>query len=569
MNSNALGAVLSRWWVIALLTALGALLGALPSPEKVNDESLGTTYQATHTMLLNNPDAAYASTTAVSPNQITLLATVGEVPERVLDQVDFGGNAAELATTVQVTFDQTSGALTFTTTQPTAELAVAVADGFANETNSYITTRQDQVYEDRLGASRVRLDALKADLETKSADLAASPENAVLQAEVDAVRNEYTVALEQNRALTQDRASLSFTTIDSAEAVGITDTGGLGAPRSRTTRGILGALVGGTLGIGVAVVLARLDRKLRTREQIETVTGLRARVVIPKAKDDKQAQRVLTSGSHDSLSDAYRTLRNVVGFMHTTLPSADRARITLVVSPGPGEGKTTLASNLAATFAETGLNTVAVNTDFRRPQLANRLMDNAWETTPYILEDLAWLEPEQLLRPSSTAHLQVLDLAGLGTPDELARVTASVLPRVAQTCDAIVVDTSPVTATAEVLELVPLADLIIVVVRTGRTEMEAAQRTIAILKDLTTAPLLLVIAGMKQEQTAYYYDYRERRRKDPPANTKMPARRAIDPMASRGTTTPTPPPPIPGGPARLDLDEIDEFLRQQPPPRER
>ncbi len=60
------------------------------------------------------------------------------------------------------------------------------------------------------------------------------------------------------------------------------------------------------------------------------------------------------------------------------------------------------------------------------------------------------------------------------------------------------------------LELVPLADLIVVAVKVGRSEIEAAERTIAILRDLTTAPLLLVITGMKQERRHYYYDYSER-----------------------------------------------------------
>jgi polysaccharide biosynthesis transport protein len=365
---------------------------------------------------------------------------------------------------------------------------------------------------------------------------------------------------------------LSFTTIDRAEAVAITQSGGLGAPRSRTSRGLLGAMVGGVLGVGVAMALARLDRKLRTREQAEDITGLRARVIIPKAKDDRHAQAIISGGRHDALSDAYRTLRNVVGFVQTSLPPVDRARITLIVSPGPGEGKTTLASNLAATFAETGQRTVAVNTDFRRPQLGVRLTDDPWAPIPYILEDLAWVEPDQLLRPTKLANLAMLDLGGLGSPDELARVTASLLPRLAAECDAMVVDSSPVGATAEVLELVPLADVIIVVVRMGRTEMESAQRTMSILRDLTNAPLLLVIAGMKQERPEYYYDYKDRRQRTvEPAGKKQ--RRSDGPTASNGRP-PNGTPTSTGSPtttraSQLDLDEIDEFLRQQPPPPQR
>lgn len=560
MNSNALRAILSRWWVVALMTAVGALLGALPSPKAVDDESLATTFQATHTLLLNDPSAV-SGTSFISPNQVTLLATVGEVPERVQALVDYPGNAAELASTVQVAFDQNSGALTFTTTQPTGEQAVLIADGFADETSSYLAERQDQVYEDRLAASRERVDRLKIELDSLSDRLVASPDDQALIAETDAVRNQYTVALEQNRSLSESPTVLSFTTIDRAEAVAITANGGLGAPRSRTTRGLLGAMVGGALGVGVAIALARLDRRIRTREQAEDVTGLRARVIIPKAKDEKHALAVVSSGRHDSLSDAYRTLRNVVGFVHGSLPPVNRARITLIVSAGPGEGKTAVSSNLAATFAETGQRTVAVNSDFRRPQLATRLTDNPWDPTPYILEDLAWVEPAQLLRATRFQNLSMLDLGGLGTPDELARVTASLLPRLAEDFDAIVVDTSPVAATAEVFELVPIADVIILVVRTGRTEMETARRTIAILKDLTTAPVLLVITGMKQERPEYYYDYKDRRQAAAPPPKSSKQRRDAD----RVGASPVAPTAVVPRRAQLDLDEIDEFLRRQPP----
>jgi Mrp family chromosome partitioning ATPase/capsular polysaccharide biosynthesis protein len=575
-NTSALAAVRSRWWVVALLTAAGALFGALPTPERVDEQSLTTTYRATHTLLVNVQEALQSTSLTIAPSQVTLLATNGEVPRRVAEQISFDGNTAELASQVTVVFDPGTGALTFTTTQTSADQAVLIADTFANTTNSYLAERQDALYQDRLVASNARLELLREQAADVSARAAANPGDIGIAAESDAIQNQLAVAIEQNSILSQSPTVLSFTTLAAAEPIALEQASGLSTPRSRSARGALGGIVGLALGIGVAVALARLDRRLRTREQAEEVTGLRARVIIPKAKDDKQANTIVSSGRHDALSDAYRTLRNVVGFVQHSLPPADRARITLIVSPGPGEGKTTLAGNLAATFAETGQRTVAVNTDFRRPQLAVRLTDNPWEPTAYILDDLDWLEPEQLLRNTRVPNLSMLDLGGLGSPDELARVTASLLPKLADRSDAIVIDSSPVTATAEVLELVPLADVIVVVVRLNRTEMESAQRTIAILKDLTTAPLLLVISGMKQDNATYYYDYKDRRQGSKPVDGKgkrrSDATRTASPQQLTRPTNGAPPPPAPppvptnGRAPMLDLDEIDEFLRQQPPP---
>jgi Mrp family chromosome partitioning ATPase len=558
-NTSALGAARSRWWVIALFTAIGAGLGAVPAPARVSEASQATRYAATHTMVINDTEAAFSNSTVVSPNQVVLLSTTGDVPQRVADKLGFGGNSAELASLVTVSFDPSSGALTFSTVQPDAQQAELLANTFAEEANSHLVERQDLIYEDRLAKSLSRLEELETQLDELTQQLATRPDDATLLAQRDAVSRQYGVAFEQNDALSTDPAVLSFSTLERAQAVAIQDQG-LSAPQSRTTRGALGAVVGGVVGLGVALLLGRLDRKVRTREQAESVTGLRARVIIPKASDDKHAQAVVASGRHDALSDAYRTLRNVVGFVQGSMPASDKARITLVVSPGPGEGKTTLVSNLAATFAETGQRTIAVNTDFRRPQLGVRLTDNPWEPMPYILEDLAWVEPDQLLKPTRVPNLSMLDLAGLGSPDELARVTASLLPRLSTVADAIVIDSSPVTATAEVLELVPLADLIVVVVRMNRTQIESAERTIAILRDLTTVPLLLVLSGMKQERTHYYYDYSDRRSKASEPKRVKPTRRITD-----ATPRPAARPPSNGAAAQLNLDEIDEFLRQQPP----
>jgi Mrp family chromosome partitioning ATPase len=183
-----------------------------------------------------------------------------------------------------------------------------------------------------------------------------------------------------------------------------------------------------------------------------------------------------------------------------------------VVSPGPGDGKTSLAANLAAAFVETGQRTIAVNTDFRRPRLATAINDAPTMPLPFIIEDLATLDAKLLLSRTVHQHLLLMDLSSMeASAGELARATARVLPELAEVADAIVVDTSPVGATAEVLDLVPLADVIVVVARIGHTSIEAAARTVSVLRDLTTAPMVLALTGLKPERQPYY-EYTDRRR---------------------------------------------------------
>ncbi len=87
------------------------------------------------------------------------------------------------------------------------------------------------------------------------------------------------------------------------------------------------------------------------------------------------------------------------------------------------------------------------------------------------------------------------------------------------------VDTSPLGATAEPLELVPIADVIVIVARVGQTNIETAQRTIAILRDLTTTPILLVLTGLSGERAAYYENTDRNDKRNAKANRRRLRRR--------------------------------------------
>lgn len=506
-STSLLKAIARRWWIIAALMIVGAAFGATPEPAQVEERA--STFRATHTMLQNDNQAVGAAT-GIAPAQVPLLATTGEVPARVADSLEFDGNPATLASQVSVDFDFSTGALFFRTTQTDRAWAETIVDAFADTTNNYLAERQDAVYQERLAASLERLTALQESLDEVTRQLAVRPDDPALLAQRDAFSRQYSIAFEQNQLLSQTPPLLGFTTIERAQAVEIVDRG-LAAPSSRRIRGVMGIVAGAALGLAVAVLLARLDRRIRTRDQAESVLGMRARVTIPKVRDPRRDKLVVTSDRHDALSDSYRTLRNVVGFVQNTLEPVDRARVTLIASPGPGDGKTSMAINLAAAFVETGRRTIVVNTDFRRPRLARAVDDIGGFSHPFVLEDLDVLGAKSLLTRTETPGLLMLDLSSInGQPGELVRATAALMPELAAMCDEIVIDTSPVGATAEVLDMVPFADVIVVSVRLGHTVISAAKRTVAVLRDVSTVPILLGINSVKQDKTQYY-EYNDRR----------------------------------------------------------
>jgi Mrp family chromosome partitioning ATPase len=545
-NTSALGSVMRRWWVPVLLAVIGAVAGALPEPERVEDQI--RTFTATHTLLLNDSENIQFSNPAVSPNQVPLFVTTGEVPARAAEALGFDGNPASLASQVNSEFAFDTGALTITTTQTDAAFAESVADAFADELVLYLAERQDLVYQNRISATLERLSALEVELNSLTQELGRDPENPVLQAQQSAVSRQYSVAFEQSEELAANPPLLGFTTLQRAQAVEITDRG-LSAPTSRSSRALIGAVVGLALGVGIALLLGRVDRRLRTRDQAEEITDLRARVLIPRVKDPDRDRLVVAAGRHDPLSDSYRTVRNVVGFVLSGREPSDQAPVTLVVSPGPGDGKTSLAVNLAAAFAETGQRTALVNTDFRRPRMSQAL-GLPTQHLPFLPEDLPVLDTRALLSKTDRAGLVMMDLSAIdGSPSDLVRGTTDKLGEICRIADTVVIDTSPVGATAEVLELVPHADVILVTIRLGHTTIQAAQRTVGILRDLTRVPILLVITGAKQERVGYY-EYVSRGSGEAPASDAAGGRRRL-----RRSRRQVPPPPTP---ATSETEQADE-----------
>ena len=504
-----LAALRRRWWVLVVFTLLGGVLGALPDPGSAADAR--TRWFASHTLFLFDTDPS--GTGFVDPvrlNQLQLLATSGEVPKRAAESIDFGGGGASLAAQMDVQAIQDQAAIVISTTQDSADAAVAMADAVGDQLVTYLAEREDQLREQRLTASLERLEDLEQRLERQSTIAARDPDDAVQQAKTDALARQYSVVFEQYDALRSDRSQLVLQTQARAEAVAVQEAG-LAAPASRLSRGLLGALVGLGVGAIATLLLARLDRRLRTVEQAEAVFGTAIQLAIPHAEAGDLRDVVIRPDRHDALSDSYRRVRSLVSFTETGLElPTGRSAIIGIVSASPAEGKTSLTVNLAAALAETGREVVAVNTDFRRPALSSRLLGRRTPSTDITLEDVATTPVRGLLAESSVDGVRVLDLAGIeASPGDLARATCRLLSEVTAVADAVVIDTSPISATAEVLELLPLVDILLVTVRLGHTSIDSARRTAATIAALSSAETVLVSVGGGDERAGehYYYDY--------------------------------------------------------------
>jgi hypothetical protein len=126
----------------------------------------------------------------------------------------------------------------------------------------------------------------------------------------------------------------------------------------------IAAAIGLALAVGAALLLELIDDSLKTSDDVRRVLNLTSWGNIPRIKGHDHFDRlVMIQSPRSPAAQAFRMLR-------TNLQSSVRARplrTLLLTSPGPEEGKSLIAANLAVTLAQSGKRVILVDADLRRP----------------------------------------------------------------------------------------------------------------------------------------------------------------------------------------------------------
>jgi polysaccharide biosynthesis transport protein len=307
-----------------------------------------------------------------------------------------------------------------------------------------------------------------------------------------------------------------------------------GAPVGTGTRRRLffALLVGLMIGGGGALVLDRLNTALVRREEVEGLLHVPVVAVIPRLGEPLRESKgldlrnrllprlarrapergnalVTVSDLHSGASQAYRKLRTHLIFAHGGQPP----RTLLVTSPAASEGKTTVAANLATTFAQQGLRVALLDGDLRRPRMHGVF---GMGRTPGLNEVLQGEAPlDEGLRPTSVEGLYLLPAGRLvAHVSELLGGAAMgrLLRELNARFDVVVIDTPPVLAAADAEILATQADAVLVVLRAGQTERQSANYAMQQLRAIGARIVGVVLNDPDQKiagggRYAYYYDY--------------------------------------------------------------
>lgn len=248
---------------------------------------------------------------------------------------------------------------------------------------------------------------------------------------------------------------------------------------------VFGATALGLLGAVILVLLIeKFDNTTRTKDQLESATGLPVLGLIPQVRA-RIARSDVSSYLIDRPGSSYAESFRIVWFAIRHPPDRPEPKTIVVTSSIPDEGKSLTALSLARTAASLGLRAILIDADLRRPSIAQKMGVTPDKTLADVLANDATIEQAILRDPISGMDVlagrpskqKQIDL--LGAADRLRAVIAELRADY----DVVVIDSPPALPVADVQILARIADATIFCVRWNATPRESIQGAVQTLLD--------------------------------------------------------------------------------------
>jgi capsular exopolysaccharide synthesis family protein len=247
---------------------------------------------------------------------------------------------------------------------------------------------------------------------------------------------------------------------------------GPAAPSSKQLAA-LGVIASFVLATLMALVLERMKSGFRTSEELEAATGIATLGLVPKTR---RVQRALLFKEATSLFS--ENVSAVRAALRLNCPT--RARVVMVTSALPREGKTIFSSALARNAAMAGERTLLIDCDLRRPMISRTIFNERAEFLDGAPESATWNVRRDRFSP---LYIIELDLGKQRPQDLLAAAPLQdLIASVRNRFDLIVLDTPPVLAVNDALVLSSLADATVLVVHWLKTPKKLVKSALSALR---------------------------------------------------------------------------------------
>ncbi len=259
----------------------------------------------------------------------------------------------------------------------------------------------------------------------------------------------------------------------------------------------------GSLGLGIlgAIGRDRLDRTLRYADQVSDDMGLTVLGAVPELAERR---RLPDRDTMAEALEAFRSIRMNVMYAY----GAAGPVVLAVSSPGPGDGKSFVSSNLALSFADLGKRVLLVDGDVRRgslhravrrvrsPGLTDLLAGEA--TQAEVVQDT----PYENLRFIGSGRNRLTGPELISSPQ-----MRSLLSDLRSSYDVIIFDTAPLGAGIDPFVFGTLTGNLVLVLRTDATDKSLAEAKLNLVTRLPIRILGTVINGLKDRDRGHYHRY--------------------------------------------------------------
>lgn len=348
-----------------------------------------------------------------------------------------------------------------------------------------------------------RHNTIKQQLEKAQAELSGSKTSRIrlkeLERDAEAPRRVYEAMLDRyQRAREQEKLLL-----DSARIIGSAQI----PVNPSNMKGILllgfTALGSCAFGVGVAFLLELTRKGYQNAVELEKDLGHPVLGLVPMVHRTGEGKN-----ERWEILEAYGLTEAIRGLVYTILPKADRqgrdaGKVLAITSSFPDEGKSTIALSLARQAAFSGLRTLLIEGDLRKPGMREGMtkVDTDLGLVDVLRGNVQYADDAITTEQESGVDIML----GMGPADDAftlmrnARMS-QLLTAVAPRYDLVVIDAAPIMAVSETRTLVDLADETLFIVRWKTTDRSAARAALQGLErmDATIAGLLLTQVNLRE-----------------------------------------------------------------------
>lgn len=277
---------------------------------------------------------------------------------------------------------------------------------------------------------------------------------------------------------------------------------------------ITGALAGLLLGALILFLLDRSNSQIASPEEFAAAFSERVLGLIPSdAKPDSPLQQ---SDTRHAFAESFYNVRSSLIFLPY---DGAMPKIILITSAVPNEGKSTLSTNIALSFAFAGSKTLLVDGDLRRGAVHHRFgLPNEAGFAEVLQGKVHWRE---VVQQSGTPNFSVLPRGGIIAQPSKYLVhpsTDALLQELYKEYDQVIIDSCPLLAADDTTSLAPKVEAVILVARLGVVSHRQVAMALGALGSRQANVLGVILNGIDSRGTAYnYYSYSSYYNRDQPS----------------------------------------------------